>query len=227
MYIADQSWSLHSWKGQGKQRPEASWGWGSGKANFMDKWWEWRSPNRLEDEEKEETKVILRRLEQTMKVMEEKQDAAKEEACSAKERIERLEAEIKRSEPRLNRQACSWHRDKPGSAVEIPYQGDVQKNIDNWINHLCATLFVKNIKVAHNIWAKLKPVHARNEVDITACRTIANRFFHVECLECGQCVYGDYGTWTADGSPTATECAMHDLAQFLNLELQKGENPQT
>ena len=32
-------------------------------------------------------------------------------------------------------------------------------------------------------------------IEVTACRTKANRFFHVRCKQSKQCSYGQFGTW--------------------------------
>ena len=64
----------------------------------------------------------------------------------------------------------------------------METNVDEWIDHLSATLFATNTNTVYRIGARLRPVWGQCRV--TACRTQANRFFHVECLKCGQSVFG-------------------------------------
>ena len=42
-------------------------------------------------------------------------------------------------------------------------------------------------------------------IEVTACRTKANRFFHVRCKQCNQYSYGQFGTWAVWWSC----CSMH------------------
>ena len=68
------------------------------------------------------------------------------------------------------------------------YEGSVETNVDEWIDHLSAPPFATNTNTVHRIGARLRPVWGQCRV--TACRTQANRFFHVKCLKCGQSVFG-------------------------------------
>ena len=57
-------------------------------------------------------------------------------------------------------------------------------------------------------------------IEVTACRTKANRFFHVCCKQCNQYSYGQFGTWAvsnANGEDTAGG-ARDDLAKFFNFQ---------
>ena len=122
-------------------------------------------------------------------------------------------------------EACRWHKHKPDSCVEPDYMGVVEKSADDWINHLGATLFVKNTKTLYKIGSRIGPVWG-DKCRVTACRTKANRFFHVQCLKCRQCVYGKYGTWTEDASPMSSKRAMSLLTEFFMIE-EGDEKPQT
>ena len=46
-------------------------------------------------------------------------------------------------------EACRWHKHKPDSCVEPDYEGVVEKDADDWINHLGSTLFAKNTKTLY------------------------------------------------------------------------------
>ena len=120
---------------------------------------------------------------------------------------------------------CGWHKHQPDSCVEPDFMGSVEKSADDWINHLGGTLFVQNTKTLYKIQSRIAPVWG-DKCRVTACRTQANRFFHVQCLKCLQCVYGKYGTWTEDASPMAPKRAMNLLAEFFMIE-EGGEKPQT
>ena len=122
-------------------------------------------------------------------------------------------------------EACRWHKHKPDSCVEPDYVGVVEKDADDWINHLGSTLFAKNSKTLKKIQKRILPVW-RDKCRVTACRTKANRFFHVQCLKCLQCVYGKYGTWAEDASPMSSKRAMSLLAEFFMIE-EGDEKPQT
>ena len=117
------------------------------------------------------------------------------------------------------------HKHVPDSWVEPDYTGVVEKHTDDWINHLSSTLFAKNTRTCYKIGSRMKAVGG-SKCRVTACRTQANRFFHVQCLKCLQCVYGTYGTWTEDASPMAPKRAMSLLAEFFMVE-EGGEKPQT
>ena len=125
---------------------------------------------------------------------------------------------------------CGWHKHKPDSCVEPDFMGVVEKSADDWINHLASTLFVQNTKTVYKIQSRIAPVWG-DKCRVTACRTPANRFFHVQCLKCLQCANGKYGRWTADDSPVdgqkTPERAMRMLAEFFMIEMDDGEKPQT
>ena len=114
---------------------------------------------------------------------------------------------------------CRWHKHKPESWIEPDYVGVVEKDADDWINHLGSTLFAKNSKTLYKILDRIRPVWG-GKCRVTACRTQANR------LKCLQCAYGKYGRWTADQSPMAPDRAMRMLAEFFMIE-DDGEKPHT
>ena len=121
---------------------------------------------------------------------------------------------------------CRWHKHKPESAVDPDYDGIVEKDADVWIHHLGSTLFAENSRTLYKILDRIRPVMMRDKCRVTACRTKANRFFHVQCLKCLQCAYGKYGTWAEDASPMAPTRAQSVLAEFFLIE-DDGEKPQT
>ena len=121
---------------------------------------------------------------------------------------------------------CRWHKHKPESVVDPDYEGIVEKDADGWINHLGSTLFAENTKTLYKILERIRPVMRQNKCRVTACRTQANRFFHVQCLKCLQCAYGKYGTWAEGASPMAPTRAQSVLAEFFLIE-DGGEKPQT
>mgnify|MGYP006265459905 CR=1 FL=1 len=120
---------------------------------------------------------------------------------------------------------CRWHKHKPDSCVEPDYAGVEEKDVDDWINHLGSTLFARNTKTLYKIQRRIRPVW-REKCRVTACRTQANRSFHVQCLDCLQCVYGKYGTWAEGEFPMAPKRAANLLMDFFMVE-EDGEKPQT
>ena len=128
------------------------------------------------------------------------------------------------SEPVVTK-PCGWHKHKPDSCVELDFLGVEEEDADDWINHLGSTLFAKNTKTLYKIGSRIRPVW-RDKCRVTACRTKANRFLHVQCVKCRQGVYGKYGHWTEDNSPMAPKRAMSLLAEFFMVE-EDGEKPQT
>ena len=68
------------------------------------------------------------------------------------------------------------------------YKGSVGTDVEEWVDHSSAPLFATNTNTVYRIGARLRPVWGQCRV--TACRTQANRFFHVKCLKCGQSVFG-------------------------------------
>ena len=69
--------------------------------------------------------------------------------------------------------------------------------------------------------------------EVTACRTKANRFFHVRCKQCKQFSYGQFGTWALPDDATgectaarAAEEARDNLAKFFKLKEVPSGKPQ-
>ena len=121
---------------------------------------------------------------------------------------------------------CRWHKHKPESVVDPDYEGIVEKDADGWIHHLGSTLFAENSRTLYKILERIRPVMRSDKCRVTACRTQANRFFHVQCLKCRQCAYGKYGHWAEGASPMAPTRAQSVLAEFFLIE-DDGEKPQT
>ena len=61
-------------------------------------------------------------------------------------------------------------------------------------------------------------------IEVTACKTQANRFFCVQCKQCGQYAYGEYGTWA--GNPNSAALARAALENFWKYEGLPPGNPQ-
>ena len=119
------------------------------------------------------------------------------------------------------RAACLWHKDIPDSCVEPEYGAEVETSLDEWSTHLVGTLFAKNSDIGYKIWECLKPVWSKCQV--TACRTQANRYYHLQCLQCKQCVFAQYDKRTVKASPESKDHAMNLLAVFLMVEAPRGK----
>ena len=92
----------------------------------------------------------------------------------------------------------------------------METNVDEWIDHLSATLFATNTNTVYMIGARLRPVWGQCRV--TACRTQANRYYHLQCLQCKQCVSTQYDKHTVKASPESKDHAMNLLADFLMVK---------
>ena len=62
--------------------------------------------------------------------------------------------------------------------------------------------------------------HYWDELEVTASKTQANRFFHVRCKRCQQYSYGEWGTWAIapEAGLTAKEGARDNLEKFFKLK---------
>ena len=68
-----------------------------------------------------------------------------------------------------------------------------QTDLDNWSIHLSATLFADDADKGNAFYAAMRKLWTSMEV--TACRTQANRFYFVQCQHCGEYAYGDFGVY--------------------------------
>ena len=104
--------------------------------------------------------------------------------------------------------------------------GRQEEDSDTWLAHLRSTLYSSNGRPLDMIEGKIKANWER--IEVTACRTKANRFFHVRCKQCNQYSYGQFGTWAvsnATGEDTAGG-ARDDLAKFFNFQGVPSGKPQ-
>ena len=84
------------------------------------------------------------------------------------------------------------------------------------MSHLRSTLFEKDGRACDRLEVKLRVVWER--IEVSSCRTKANRFFCVRCMKCKQCSYGQYGTWAASvDSHKPAAGAKDDLAKFFKI----------
>ena len=117
-------------------------------------------------------------------------------------------------------ETCGWHKQTKIPRVKPKYNGIVEADVDNWVAHLNGTLFAYNTDTGYKIAKHLRPVWG-DECQVTACRTPANRFFHLQCLRCGQFVFAQYDNYTKADSPKSSDRAMHLLADFLMLRMDE------
>ena len=87
---------------------------------------------------------------------------------------------------------------RKGSVLQHPplSTGWRQKDLDNWYNHLSATLFVDDGDKGNAFYAAMCKLWTSMEV--TACRTQANRFYFVQCQHCGEYVFGEFGAYSQE-----------------------------
>ena len=89
-----------------------------------------------------------------------------------------------------------------------------QPDMEAWVSHLRPTLYQSGERPLNAL-----EIHIRanwDNIDVTACRTPANRFFHVRCKQCNQYSYGQYGYDARQKGEDKT--ARADLAQFFNVK---------
>ena len=110
---------------------------------------------------------------------------------------------------------CAWHEHRPDAGDPVSVSGNQEKDVDAWLAHLRHTLYSGDSRPLDSLESKIKANWER--IEVTTCRSKANRFFHVRCKRCDQCSYGEFGTWaerTENGVDSA-EGARFDLAKFF------------
>ena len=128
--------------------------------------------------------------------------------------------------PLLAQHACEWHERRPSAGAAVSVVGRQEEDSDAWLAHLRSTLYGSDERPLDMLEGKIKANWER--IEVTACRTKANRFFHVRCKQCNQYSYGQFGTWAvsnANGEDTAGG-ARDDLAKFFNFQGVPSGKPQ-
>ncbi len=128
--------------------------------------------------------------------------------------------------PLLAQHACEWHERRPSAGAAVSVVGRQEEDSDAWLAHLRTTRYSSNERPLGTLEGKIKANWER--IEVTACRTKANRFFHVRCKQSKQCSYGQFGTWAvpdATGVGT-TETARDNLAKFFKLKEVPSGKPQ-
>ena len=92
--------------------------------------------------------------------------------------------------------------------------GTQEKDLDAWLSHLRSTLYSGDDRPLDTLEGKIRANWER--IEATACRTKANRFFHVRCKQCNQYSYGQYGYDARQKGEDKT--ARADLAQFFKVK---------
>ena len=85
-----------------------------------------------------------------------------------------------------------------GSVLQHPLlsSGSHETNLEDWTNHLPATLFADDADKGNAFYAAMRKLWTSMEV--MACRTQANRFYFVRCQRCHEYVYGEFGSWSEE-----------------------------
>ena len=109
---------------------------------------------------------------------------------------------------------CEWHEPRPEK--EDVYVGGawLQSDMEVWFSHLRDTLYQSDDGPLNALEDQIRANWER--IDVTACRTPANRFFHVRCKQCNQYSYGQYGYDARQKGEDKT--ARADLAQFFKVK---------
>ena len=124
--------------------------------------------------------------------------------------------------PELKAHGCDWHENRAHSAPlgeAIAVSGVQETDPNAWLAHLRDTLYSEDSRPLDAFEGKIR-AHWQC-IEVTACRTQANRSFHVRCKKCDQYSYGRFGWW-ADGQDSAGG-ARDDLAKFFKAQVPPGK----
>ena len=117
---------------------------------------------------------------------------------------------------------CVFHREGQIAEKVTKAIGGREKCCYSWTQHLESTLFSeKDVVAVHKLYDNL--ASDWDKFTVTACRTQANRFFHVQCKTCNRFVSGKYGIHDTDA---ARDEACRTLMQFVLLGSELSETPQ-
>ena len=115
---------------------------------------------------------------------------------------------------------CDWHEHRANAGEAVSVSGIQETNLDSWLAHLRNTLYSEDSRPLDAFEGKIRANWQR--IEVTACRTKANRFFFVRCKLCDQYSYGEFGAWaeqrdreTGQDSPQQARDA---LAKFFNYQ---------
>ena len=186
---------------------QGSW-WTGGNSWGHDDWW---SAGRRTDSDSMDS------MERRIQLLEERVASLEKELASLRQaqmgQATEASPEPKASEKPSALPQCSWHDSRPNAMEGVSVAGVHEKDMEAWLAHLRSTLYRENSKPLDQLEVKIRPNWERLEV--TGCRTQANRFFLVKCKFCDQCCHGQYGAY--DGDEVAAE-ARSDLAKFFKSE---------
>ena len=108
------------------------------------------------------------------------------------------------------------HADCGTSPQQLTKRGDDLGSLSAvtaWTSHLRSTLYVNNSRPLDDMESHV--MAAWEQLRIAKCQTQANRFFHIRCLVCEQCVYGSYGHYD---SPGKQKEARATLERFFRIQ---------
>ena len=76
--------------------------------------------------------------------------------------------------------------------------GHQEEDSDVWLAHLRTTLYSSN---QHPLDMLERWISDHwEQLEVTACRTKANRSFYVRCKQCNQYSYGHFGMWAVSNT---------------------------
>ena len=94
--------------------------------------------------------------------------------------------------------------------------GIQERNPNSWLDHLRDTLYSEDSRPLDAFEGKIR-AHWQC-IEVTACRTQANRSFHVRCKKCDQYSYGLFGWWADGQDGDSAGGARDDLAKFFKSQ---------
>ena len=89
-----------------------------------------------------------------------------------------------------------------------------EDDLTNEMTAIGSTLFSGDKRGFYNMWQQLSADYVKGLVQVKACRTAANRFFHVECAICQQFVHVGFGHWEVHGPNDLANARMRLFSWF-------------
>ncbi len=89
-----------------------------------------------------------------------------------------------------------------------------ETDFERWSSHVWSTLFRDDEQQAMCFDKAMRQLW--HDMEVTACRTQANRYYHVCCRHCGPYVYGEYGN---NNTAQEKQQAQDALLRFVGAEM--------
>ena len=78
---------------------------------------------------------------------------------------------------------CDWHEHRANAGEAVSVSGIQETNLNSWLDQLRNTLYSEDSRPLDAFEGKIRAYWQC--IEVTACRTKANRFFFLRCKQCG------------------------------------------